>query len=90
MTKYLPPHLRHVFATRNPIEYLAPQEKRKMPAYSGITPFLKHFEESIKQNDSPKEPPFEVMTIKEARNLKRKRRMEENEAEMNKKFKSCT
>lgn len=49
MTQFLPPNLLALFAPRDPIPFLSqleklPHEKHHKQPYSGIAPFIKHFE----------------------------------------------
>jgi len=49
MTQFLPPNLLALFAPRDPIPFLAqleklPHEKHHNQPYSGIAPFIRHFE----------------------------------------------
>lgn len=52
MTQFLPPNLLALFAPRDPIPFLPqleklPHEKHHNQPYSGIAPFIRHFEVSI-------------------------------------------
>lgn len=42
--KFLPPAMYALFRPRPPLEFVAPQQKRKMPPPSGIAAFTSHFE----------------------------------------------
>lgn len=49
MTQFLPPNLLALFAPRDPIPFLPqlvklPHEKHHNQPYSGIAPFIRHFE----------------------------------------------
>lgn len=53
MTQFLPPNLLALFAPRDPIPFLPqlvklPHEKHHNQPYSGIAPFIRHFEVNIK------------------------------------------
>lgn len=52
MTQFLPPNLLALFAPRDPIPFLPqleklPHEKHHNQPYSGIAPFIRHFEVSV-------------------------------------------
>ena len=52
MTQFLPPNLLALFAPRDPIPFLPqleklPHEKHHNQPYSGIAPFIRHFEVNI-------------------------------------------
>ncbi|KAF7697808.1 U1 small nuclear ribonucleoprotein 70 kDa [Silurus meridionalis] len=76
MTQFLPPNLLALFAPRDPIPFLPqleklPHEKHHNQPYSGIAPFIKHFEDP---RDAP--PPTRAETRDERLERKRREKME--------------
>ncbi|XP_076853191.1 U1 small nuclear ribonucleoprotein 70 kDa [Brachyhypopomus gauderio] len=76
MTQFLPPNLLALFAPRDPIPFLPqleklPHEKHHNQPYSGIAPFIKHFEDP---RDAP--PPTRAETREERLERKRREKME--------------
>lgn len=56
MTQFLPPNLLALFAPRDPIPFLPqlvrlPHEKQHNQPYSGIAPFIRHFEVTLRTSD---------------------------------------
>uniref|UniRef100_A0A6B2LB09 U1 small nuclear ribonucleoprotein 70 kDa n=1 Tax=Arcella intermedia TaxID=1963864 RepID=A0A6B2LB09_9EUKA len=74
MTRYLPPNLLFLFQAREPIEYLPPIERRKMPPYTGTAQYVKYFEDP---KVAPPPPAQNVMTKEERKAKKRKERLEQ-------------
>lgn len=61
MTQFLPPNLLALFAPRDPIPFLPqleklPHEKHHNQPYSGIAPFIRHFEVSVAVTCEPPSP----------------------------------
>ncbi|KAL4617848.1 U1 small nuclear ribonucleoprotein 70 kDa-like [Arapaima gigas] len=80
MTQFLPPNLLALFAPRDPIPYLPqlaklPHEKYHNQPYSGIAPFIKHFEDP---RDAP--PPTRAETREERLERKRREKIERRQA----------
>ncbi|TSQ23933.1 U1 small nuclear ribonucleoprotein 70 kDa [Bagarius yarrelli] len=76
MTQFLPPNLLALFAPRDPIPFLPqleklPHEKHHNQPYSGIAPFIRHFEDP---RDAP--PPTRAETREERLERKRREKME--------------
>ncbi|XP_056461562.1 LOW QUALITY PROTEIN: U1 small nuclear ribonucleoprotein 70 kDa [Gadus chalcogrammus] len=76
MTQFLPPNLLALFAPRDPIPFLAqleklPHEKHHNQPYSGIAPFIRHFEDP---RDAP--PPTRAETRDERLERKRREKIE--------------
>jgi len=76
MTQYLPPNLLALFAPRDPIPYVPPNDKlpheKKFTPYLGVSAFLQCFEDP---KDTP--PPTRSETKDEKRERKRKERQEQ-------------
>ncbi|XP_052801165.1 U1 small nuclear ribonucleoprotein 70 kDa-like [Mya arenaria] len=76
MTAFLPPNLLALFAARDPIPYLPPNDKlgfeKKRNGYGGVAQYLKEFEDP---KDTP--PPTRVETKDERKERKRKERAEQ-------------
>lgn len=76
MTQFLPPNLLALFAPRDPIPYLPPNEKlpweKKTAGYAGVSAFLQEFEDPA---DTP--PPTRVETKEERKERKKKERLEQ-------------
>uniref|UniRef100_A0A3B4CIC7 U1 small nuclear ribonucleoprotein 70 kDa n=1 Tax=Pygocentrus nattereri TaxID=42514 RepID=A0A3B4CIC7_PYGNA len=82
MTQFLPPNLLALFAPRDPIPFLPqlgklPHEKHHNQPYSGIAPFIKHFEDP---RDAP--PPTRAETREERLERKRREKMERRQTVM--------
>lgn len=63
MTQFLPPNLLALFAPRDPIPFLPqlvklPHEKHHNQPYSGIAPFIRHFEVSVQTSCAVVDPHF--------------------------------
>ncbi|KAE8283709.1 U1 small nuclear ribonucleoprotein 70 kDa [Larimichthys crocea] len=76
MTQFLPPNLLALFAPRDPIPFLPqleklPHEKHHNQPYSGIAPFIRHFEDP---RDAP--PPTRAETRDERLERKRREKIE--------------
>ncbi|CAL8305442.1 unnamed protein product [Merluccius merluccius] len=76
MTQFLPPNLLALFAPRDPIPFLPqleklPHEKHHNQPYSGIAPFIRHFEDP---RDAP--PPTRAETRDERLDRKRREKIE--------------
>ncbi|CAK6969619.1 U1 small nuclear ribonucleoprotein 70 kDa [Scomber scombrus] len=76
MTQFLPPNLLALFAPRDPIPFLPqleklPHEKHHNQPYSGIAPFIRHFEDP---RDAP--PPTRAETREERLERKRREKIE--------------
>ncbi|XP_034750072.1 U1 small nuclear ribonucleoprotein 70 kDa [Etheostoma cragini] len=76
MTQFLPPNLLALFAPRDPIPFLTqleklPHEKHHNQPYSGIAPFIRHFEDP---RDAP--PPTRAETRDERLERKRREKIE--------------
>ncbi|MBN3293984.1 RU17 protein, partial [Polypterus senegalus] len=76
MTQFLPPNLLALFAPRDPIPYLPPleklpHEKHHNQPYSGIAPYIRHFEDP---RDAP--PPTRAETREERLERKRREKIE--------------
>ncbi|XP_049848158.1 U1 small nuclear ribonucleoprotein 70 kDa-like [Schistocerca gregaria] len=84
MTRYLPLHLQELFKPRPPLEYLPPPERHKSRGYTGIAAFVDRFDTNPDQ--SPPTEYFEVLTLSEIRERKKKLKQEQCLKEMNKKF----
>eukprot|EP01111_Echinosteliopsis_oligospora_P010134 TRINITY_DN3097_c0_g1_i2.p1 TRINITY_DN3097_c0_g1~~TRINITY_DN3097_c0_g1_i2.p1 ORF type:complete len:307 (+),score=71.42 TRINITY_DN3097_c0_g1_i2:76-996(+) len=69
MTQYLPPTLLALFAPRDPLPFLPPIEKPKLPTYTGISAFLPKFEDPAEVDYSKFHPPE---TREQLRDKKRK------------------
>ncbi|XP_026212780.1 U1 small nuclear ribonucleoprotein 70 kDa [Anabas testudineus] len=82
MTQFLPPNLLALFAPRDPIPFLPqlvklPHEKHHNQPYSGIAPFIRHFEDP---RDAP--PPTRAETREERLERKRREKIERRQAVM--------
>ncbi|KAL6476621.1 hypothetical protein MHYP_G00151200 [Metynnis hypsauchen] len=82
MTQFLPPNLLALFAPRDPIPFLPqlgklPHEKHHNQPYSGIAPFIRHFEDP---RDAP--PPTRAETREERLERKRREKMERRQTVM--------
>uniref|UniRef100_A0A3P8S974 U1 small nuclear ribonucleoprotein 70 kDa n=1 Tax=Amphiprion percula TaxID=161767 RepID=A0A3P8S974_AMPPE len=80
MTQFLPPNLLALFAPRDPIPFLPqleklPHEKHHNQPYSGIAPFIRHFEDP---RDAP--PPTRAETREERLERKRREKIERRQA----------
>ncbi|CAB1435213.1 unnamed protein product [Pleuronectes platessa] len=80
MTQFLPPNLLALFAPRDPIPFLPqleklPHEKHHNQPYSGIAPFIRHFEDP---RDAP--PPTRAETRDERLERKRREKIERRQA----------
>ncbi|KAL3053063.1 hypothetical protein OYC64_005567 [Pagothenia borchgrevinki] len=80
MTQFLPPNLLALFAPRDPIPFLSqleklPHEKHHNQPYSGIAPFIRHFEDP---RDAP--PPTRAETRDERLERKRREKIERRQA----------
>ncbi|XP_030649956.1 U1 small nuclear ribonucleoprotein 70 kDa [Chanos chanos] len=76
MTQFLPPNLLALFAPRDPIPFLPqleklPHEKHHNQPYTGIAPYIRHFEDP---RDAP--PPTRAETREERLERKRREKME--------------
>ncbi|KAG7222010.1 hypothetical protein INR49_028174 [Caranx melampygus] len=77
---FLPPNLLALFAPRDPIPFLPqleklPHEKHHNQPYSGIAPFIRHFEDP---RDAP--PPTRAETREERLERKRREKIERRQA----------
>ncbi|XP_029014718.1 U1 small nuclear ribonucleoprotein 70 kDa [Betta splendens] len=82
MTQFLPPNLLALFAPRDPIPFLPqlvklPHEKHHNQPYSGIAPFIRHFEDP---RDAP--PPTRAETREERLERKRREKIERRQTVM--------
>ncbi|KAF6719823.1 U1 small nuclear ribonucleoprotein 70 kDa [Oryzias melastigma] len=82
MTQFLPPNLLALFAPRDPIPFLPqleklPHEKHHNQPYSGIAPFIRHFEDP---RDAP--PPTRAETREERLERKRREKIERRQGEV--------
>eukprot|EP01130_Rhizamoeba_saxonica_P002228 TRINITY_DN12077_c0_g1_i1.p1 TRINITY_DN12077_c0_g1~~TRINITY_DN12077_c0_g1_i1.p1 ORF type:complete len:293 (-),score=75.40 TRINITY_DN12077_c0_g1_i1:160-1038(-) len=72
MTRFLPPHLRALFAARPPIPFEPPIEHRKMGSYSGIHEYIQRFD------PPPENPPEPLPIYQDERDaIAKKKKMEE-------------
>uniref|UniRef100_A0A3P9HR10 U1 small nuclear ribonucleoprotein 70 kDa n=1 Tax=Oryzias latipes TaxID=8090 RepID=A0A3P9HR10_ORYLA len=89
MTQFLPPNLLALFAPRDPIPFLPqleklPHEKHHNQPYSGIAPFIRHFEDP---RDAP--PPTRAETREERLERKRREKIERRQGEVETELKLC-
>lgn len=80
MTQYLPPNLLLLFQPRQPLNYLPPIEKPKMPAYSGVAHLMSQFEDPATV-DYTKFKPIETKDQQQERKRKERQDVEDEKIE---------
>jgi U1 small nuclear ribonucleoprotein len=72
MTAHLPPSLLALFAPRPPLPYVVPEDKPKLPPYSGVSNYLSYFEDPVLINAPSGSRPFETRKQRKERIQKEK------------------